>query len=249
MFVTHRILVVLGRIIGIIEIGRDVPLAESTLLDGCNDHGHYRHHQPWNHYFAHFSPEKYTIYSITETNYRIRVQDLFIFFLSRGGSWMRIEIAAILASKIEPERVRKRERERRRKSPGTIPLVEIEKGARRGITERRLYIERYPARCLSQEDEGRTRGRNVTPRAATSYIYMYAWLTLRRRSRIYPIRETAHFLRFSRTAYFLPFRDIRKFHPPSPRINWQNSSSAIWNNESRRNARGREEENLIEDTM
>lgn len=71
--------------------------------------------------------------------------------------------------------------------------MKIEKGARRDIIERRLYIERYPARCLSQEDEGRTRGRNVTPRAATSYIYVYAWLTLRRRSRIYPIRETAHY--------------------------------------------------------
>lgn len=114
--------------------------------------------------------------------------------LSRGeGSWTRIEIAAILAvnaNEIECEKEREGER-----VLAQIPLAGIEKkrSASRYIIERRLYIERYPARCLSQEDEGRTRGRNVTPRAATSYIYVYAWLTLRRRSRIYPIRETAHY--------------------------------------------------------
>lgn len=41
--VTHRILVVLGRIVGIIEIRWRVPLAESTLADSTTDYGHHRH--------------------------------------------------------------------------------------------------------------------------------------------------------------------------------------------------------------
>ena len=51
--VTHRILVVLGRIVGIVEIRRRVPLAESTLPDTAGDYRHHRHHHQWDHSVAH----------------------------------------------------------------------------------------------------------------------------------------------------------------------------------------------------
>lgn len=55
--VTHRILVVLGRIVRIVEIRRRVPLAESTLADSAGDYRHHRHHHQWDHPVGHLSLE------------------------------------------------------------------------------------------------------------------------------------------------------------------------------------------------
>lgn len=172
MFLTHRILVVLGRIIGIIEIGRDVPLVESTLLDGRDDHGHYyRHHQPWNHCFAHFSPE--VLYAIIRLRRRIIASEFIPFFIPLA--WRRIldenRNRGDPRGKREWDRVW--ERERRRKSPGTdSSRGDWKKKERVAVYNRAAIIYRKISCALLVPGRRRTYSRTQCDASSGNLLYI-----------------------------------------------------------------------------